>query len=507
MTRVVSLFLPSWSVDRHRRKAGGAAPPAEAPLALIGRDGRKQVVLAADAAAHRAGVRVGMPATQARVIVPDLIVHDHDAAGDADALDRLALWVLQRYAPIVAADAGDGLVIDSTGADHLHGGEEVMLAGLIDRLAASGVRARAAIADTWGAAHALARFDARPVLVAPIGHGASVLAGLPLAALRLPTETVSGLQILGFERIGDLLAQPRAPFTLRFGPQLGRRIDQALGMLSEPIEPVRPDELIEVKRNFAEPISAAETIARYIGKLVVQLCAELEAKGLGAKRLDFICHRVDKLKQAIRVGTALPVRDVKRLSRLLTDKIETIEPGFGIETLSLTATLAEPLAEKQTLTVMVDEGVPDVSDLVDTLINRVGERSLYRAAPVATEVPERSVCRIAPMAPETGATWPSRWPRPSRLLAPPELIDTVALLPDHPPVSFTWRGIRRRVRRADGPERIRGEWWRRDAELAAVRDYFRVEDDAGERYWIFRSGDGEDPNTGSQRWFMHGVFG
>jgi protein ImuB len=353
----------------------------------------------------------------------------------------------------------------------------------------------------------LARYAARPVLVAPAGHSASALRGLPLPALRLPADMLAALHVLGFERIADLLAQPRAPLTLRFGPQLGRRIDQALGALGEPIKPVRSDELVQVKRNFAEPISAAETIARYIGKLVVQLCAELEAKGLGAKRLDLICHRVDNNRQAVRVGTALPVRDVKRLTRLLTDKIETIEPGFGIEILTLTATLAEPLAEKQTLTIMVDDGVPDVSDLVDILINRVGERGLYRAAPVATEVPERSVCKIPPMAPETGATWPGHWPRPSRLLTPPEQIETMALLPDHPPVSFTWRGIRRRVRRADGPERVRGEWWRRDAELAAVRDYFRVEDESGERYWIFRSGDGEDPNTGSQRWFLHGMFG
>ncbi|MFB4382246.1 DNA polymerase Y family protein [Agrobacterium sp. LR_9] len=507
MTRVVSLFLPSWSTDRLRRKAGDAAPPAEVPLALIGRDGRKQVVLAVDAAAQSAGVRVGMPATKARVLVQNLVVRDHDAAADARALDHLALWMLQRYAPIVAADAPDGLVIDSTGADHLHGGEAAMLAALVDRLSASGLRARAAIADTWGAAHALARYAAKPTVVAPPGHGSAILADLPLPALRLPADMIAALHVLGLERIGDLLAQPRAPLALRFGPQLGRRLDQALGLLSEPIDPIRPDELIEVKRNFAEPIGAAETIARYVGKLVVQLCAELEAKGLGAKRLDLICHRVDNRLQAVRVGTAMPVRDVKRLTRLLTDKIETIEPGFGIEILSLTATLAEPLSQKQTLTAMVDDGVPDVSDLVDTLINRVGERCLYRAAPVATEVPERSVRRIPPMAPETGASWPGHWPRPSRLLASPEPIETMALLPDHPPVAFTWRGIRRRVRQADGPERIRGEWWRRDSELTAVRDYFRVEDDAGERYWIFRSGDGEDPNTGSQRWFLHGVFG
>jgi len=122
-------------------------------------------------------------------------------------------------------------------------------------------------------------------------------------------------------------------------------------------------------------------------------------------------------------------------------------------------------------------------------------------------VPERSVMRIAAMAPDADEAWTARWPRPARLLAPPEPIETVVLLPDHPPAAFTWRGIRRRVTCADGPERIFGEWWRRDAELAAVRDYFQIEDDAGERFWVYRAGDGEDPETGSHRWFLHGIFG
>ena len=304
-----------------------------------------------------------------------------------------------------------------------------------------------------------------------------------------------------------MLAQPRAPLTLRFGPELGRRIDQALGLAPELIDPIRPEDLIEVRRSFPEPIAAAETIARYIGKLVVQLCAALEERGLGVRRLDLLCHRVDNITQAVRVGTALPVRDVKRLTRLLCDKIETIEPGFGIEILMLTATIAEPIDSKQTVTSLIDDAVPDVSDLVDTLANRVGGRRIYRAAPVASDVPERSVCRVPAMSPETGATWSGDWPRPPRLLDRPELIETVALLPDHPPVSFTWRGVRRRVKRADGPERLFGEWWKRDAELVAVRDYFRVEDDAGERFWIYRAGDGEDAATGSHRWFLHGVFG
>lgn len=464
------------------------------------------MVLAADASAQAAGLRAGMPVTKAQVLVPGLLVQDADPPADAEALERLAVWLL-RYAPIVAPDPPDGLIIDSTGADHLHGGETVMLDGLIGRLAMSGIAARGAIADTWGAAHALARFSAQPAAIAPEGHGPSVLERLPLEALRIPVPTIAALRTLGFRTVGDLLAQPRAPLTLRFGPELGRRLDQAFGATAEVIEPVRPADLIEVRRAFAEPIGAAETIARYIGKLVTQLCERLEAGGLGARRLDLICHRVDSRAQAVRIGMATPVRDTKRLTRLLCDKIETISPGFGIEVMTLAASVAEPLERKQIVTSLIEESIPDVSDLIDTLMNRVGERALYRLAPVASDVPERSVCRIPALAADMGAGWPGHWPRPSRLLPAPEPVETVALLPDHPPVSFTWRGIRRRLRRGDGPERVFGEWWKRDAELAAVRDYFRVEDDAGERYWLFRAGDGEDAATGSHRWFIHGVFG
>jgi protein ImuB len=192
---------------------------------------------------------------------------------------------------------------------------------------------------------------------------------------------------------------------------------------------------------------------------------------------------------------------------LLCDKIEKVDPGFGIEIMRLAATAVEPFVTKQTVSSLVDEPEADVSGLIDILANRVGETRLYRFEPVASDVPERSFQRVAAAAPASEERWPSRWPRPARLLAPPELIETMALLPDHPPVSFTWRGIRRRVKRADGPERVFGEWWKRHAELIAVRDYFQVEDDAGERFWIFRAGDGADIATGSHQWFLHGIFG
>jgi protein ImuB len=343
--------------------------------------------------------------------------------------------------------------------------------------------------------------------VVPSGAIAQAILPLPISSLRLPALTIDSLRRLGFETIADLAATSRASLALRFGPEPGRRLDQAFGRVSEPIEPIRPEEIVEVRRNFAEPIGAAETIARYTGKLVAELCASLETRGLGARRLDLLFFRVDNRIEAIRVGTAIPVRDTKRLTRLLTDKIETIDPGFGIELMRLAATVAEPLQAKQMISSLAEAPEPDVSDVIDILANRVGEDRLYRFAPVQSDVPERSIQRIAPMAPDIGEGWPGRWPRPSRLLPRPEPIETVALLPDHPPVTFTWRGVRRRVKRANGPERVFGEWWKRDAELAAVRDYFQVEDENGERYWVFRAGDGEDAATGSHKWFMHGIFG
>jgi protein ImuB len=472
---------------------------------LAGRDGRRRSVAALDANASKLGLSVGMALAKAQALVPGLVVVDADSRGDGDALERLALWAL-RFSPVVMVDPPDGLIIDTTGADHLHGGEAVMLTSMVQRFAAAGLEARAAIADTRGAAHAFARFTTRTTLVVPPGESLPLLRRLPLAALRLEPQTVAGLQTLGFERIGDLIDQPRAPLTQRFGPEIGRRIDEALGRSAEPIDPIRSPDLPQARCVFAEPIAAAETIARYTEKLVIALCADMETKGVGARRIDLLFTRVDNSIQAVRVGLAQPVRDVKRLTRLLCDKIETVDPGFGIELMTLVASAAEPLEHRQAISSLVEEAEPDMSDLVDILANRVGAQRIYRYASVESDVPERSVMRVSPFSSQPTAGWKGSWPRPPRLLQHPEPIDTMALLPDHPPVSFVWRGMRRRVRRADGPERIFGEWWKRDAEMIAVRDYFRVEDDAGERFWIFRAGNGEDADSGSHDWFLHGIF-
>lgn len=472
---------------------------------MIGRQGRRRTVLAADLAALRLRIHPGMVAAKAQALHGDLIVHDADPAADALALERLALWALRRFSPIVAADAPDGLVLDVTGAAHLQGGEAALLEQMVTRLSEVGVNARAAIAGSWGAAYALARYADRATVIVPPEHDGPWLSGLPVRALRLPAEMVETLGRLGFDTVGEVEAAPRASLALRFGPQLTRRLDHAHGRLADPIEPVVAPELIAVRRAFAEPIGAPETLARYTLKLVEQICAQLEAQGLGARLLDLRFHRVDNRIEAIRIGTAKPVRDIKRLTRLLCDKLETVDPGFGVETMVLVAARAEPMTWKQTSD-LTAAATPDVADLVDVLANRLGGKRLYRLAPAQSDVPERSVRRLAPTAPPTGERWPANWPRPTRLLAHPERIETVALLPDQPPVSFTWRGIRHRVKRADGPERIFGEWWRRDGEIDAVRDYFQIEDDAGERFWVFRRGDGELPWTGDLTWYLHGLF-
>ncbi|MGO6842664.1 MULTISPECIES: Y-family DNA polymerase [Rhizobium] len=502
MPRVVSIFFPDLPTDRIRR--ADPAIPVEQPIAVISKSGSKRWVSAADPAARKAGVHVGMPAAKAQALFQGLRMIDADLAADAAALERITMWALSQYSPIVAIDPPDGIVMDTEGADHLQGGEERMLTSIANRFRAKGLTARVAIAETWGAANACARAISRETVIVPRGETVRAVEKLPLSLLRLPEKIVGDLRTLGFRAIGELANTPRAPLTLRFGPEVGRRLDQMFGRTPEPIDPIRTAELVEVSRAFAEPIGAAETINKYVARLVVQLVDELQRRGLGVRRADLIVEKVDGTRQAIRAGTAKPARDVAWLTKLFRDRTEKIEPGFGIEKMTLVAVMAEPLDEAQKSSSLVEDEVVDLTPLIDIYGNR-GQR-VYRVAPVASDVPERSVRRIGAASDPVEASWVNHWRRPVRLLARPEQLDVMALLPDHPPVWIMWRGKRRKVKNADGPERIFGEWWERNSEMAAVRDYFVIEDEGGERLWIFRSGDGVDTETGSHKWFVHGVF-
>lgn len=505
MKRVVSVFLPTWGTDRLCRKLGSDAPARDAPVVLAGRNGNRREVLAVNDAARTLGIRPGMSATEAQALLPHLATYDAEPHEDEAGLGRLAAWALRRYSPVVAADPPDGLAIDATGAVHLHGGEAAMLNDIVARLAKVSIAARAAMASTLGSAHALARHHHQPIVAFGRQDDRTALAKLPVSALRLAQHTVQGLKVLGFERVGDLLAQPRAPLVHRFGMELGRRLDQALGHIAEPITPVAVPDIVSVFRRFGEPISATETLQRYTGLLVADLCTALEKRGLGARKLDLVFHRVDAHVEGVRVGTAQPTREPKHLARLLVSRLDTVDPGFGIERMTLAAIVAEPLSYRPAST-LGEKPKADVTTLVDTLSTRVGNDRLYRVALVESDVPERSVARVAPLSAPTSTRWPQGWPRPSRLLSPPEAIETIALLPDHPPATFTWRGSRHRVIRADGPERIHGEWIRSEAEMHAARDYFLVEDEAGLRFWLYRHSRNANPDAGPHAWFLHGLF-
>ncbi len=445
-----------------------------------------------------------MPAAKAQAVFRGLMLIDADPVADSVALDRLGLWALGHYSPIVAVDGTDGIVLDTEGADHLQGGELPMITGIVNLFRAKKLTAKVAIADTWGAAHACVRAIKRDTVIVPRGEIVRAVEKLPISLLRLPEKVVQDLRVLGFQTVGELSNTPRAPIALRFGPEVGRRLDQMFGRMSDPIDPIRTADLVAVSRSFQEPIGAAETINKYVGRLVVQLVAELEKRGLGARRTDLIIHKVDNTVQAIRAGTAKPARDVAWLTKLFRDRTEKIEPGFGIEKLELIAVSAEPLVQEQKASSLVEEETKDFTPLVDIFANR-GQR-VYRFAPFPSDIPERSVQRVSAVAEQSDVWWVRHWRRPVRLFDRPEQIQAIAMMPDYPPATITWRGKRHRVRKADGPERVFGEWWRTPNELEAVRDYFVIENDGGERFWIFRAGDGIDPETGSHKWFMHGIF-
>ncbi|MFP1132876.1 Y-family DNA polymerase [Asticcacaulis sp. W401b] len=485
----------------------GVAPPRDVPLVLKGSDGRRRVVTAVDDFAHSLGIRVGMPVAKAQALVNDLHLVDADPHADLAELEALALWGLRRYSPLVMVDTPDGLVLDVTGATHLHGGEQDLLQDIVGQLSERGVTAKVALSETWGASYALARYLPAPITLIAPGKTNETLLRLPVEALRLQAATLDDLRVLGFDTIGELASQPRAPLTLRFGPHLFRRIDMAFGRLAQPITPAEPPEMILVRRAFFEPIGAPETIAKYTRQLVEALCERLEEAGEGGLQVDLRCTRVDNKVEAVQVRMAKPVRDVVRLSKLLCDKIEKIDPGFGIERMVLAATHTGLLSPQQIHAAYGEPAPADVEDLWDTLYNRFGETSrLYRTAPSASDIPERAVRRLPTHSSDMGSPRNARFRRPFRLLRPPEPMQTMALLPDHPPVSFQWRGSRYRVTAADGPERVRGEWWQTEKEAGKVRDYYILQVDGGERFWVFRTGDGQNENTGSLRWYMHGKF-
>jgi protein ImuB len=521
MRRVMSLWLPRWPIDR-RRGSGKRAP--DKPFALAASVGNQRLLTAVNDAAEVLGIVPGLALTDARALHPSLTVAAADPAGDRAALLRLARWC-GRYSPWVAADGADGIWLDVTGCAHLQGGEESLVRDVIARLAVQGIASRAAIAETAGAAWALARFGVRPAMVILPGRVAEAMENLKINGLRFDNELSSELERLGLRRIGDLLHLPRAALAARFGRKIGERLDQALGLATEPLSPLPPSPTRWARRHFAEPILTLEAITAAAEELLVAFCHCLGEEQLGARRLVLTLYRVDGETAEVAVGTARPSRDRRHLLRLLAEGLGEVDPGLGIEDMVLAAKaverlapaqlglrrLADPAVARLARSILAAEGVgldgtgeAELAVLIDRLANRLGPQAIGCLVPRESHIPERAQ-RFAPVfAAGTEALWQGSRARPIRLLPRPEPIEAIAPVPDDPPLLFRWRRLAHRVRRADGPERIAGEWWQGGGENEAVRDYYGVEDEEGRRFWLFRAGlyRPEIP----PRWFLHGLF-
>ena len=479
---------------------------------------RGLVLSAANPAARQLGLSRGRSHADACAIVPALATAPAEPEQDADALRRLALWA-ERYSPTVAIDAQppgyEGLTLDMTGGAHLFGGEGALLQELEQRLAKAGIPARAALADTAAAAWALARFGEDRL--APEGRGREALKSLPVEALRLTDGALRLLHRLGLKRIGDLYALPRAGLARRFrgeeGMELVRRLDQALGIEAEPLEAVRPEPLYRVWRAFPEPIIDVEGVAWALPPLVDALAAQLDRGGKGARRLVLTAFRVDGRTTSIEAGLSAPVATPAHLLRLLKERgLERLDLGFGADALMICAHKAEAARARQgDLEAGQERAGPEaLAALIDRLGARLGETAVLRPALGDSHLPERAEAWLpAGAEPPALAETADAAPRPLFLLDPPEPIEAMAELPDSAPIRFSWRRISRKVAKAEGPERLSPEWWLADPGrwAARPRDYYRVEDEDGRRYWLFREGLYErDAEERLPSWWLHGVF-
>ena len=462
---------------------------------------------AVDRAGRKLGLFVGQKATDAAALVPNLTTAEADPQADAVALSALVDWCV-RFSPAAAADAPDGLFLDVSGVSHLWGGEAALLADFQARLSANGLAFRIAIADTPGAAWALAHYG-QDGAIAPPGQQIGLLAPLPPAALRLAPETAAQIDRLGLKALAQLFALPRAPLARRFGIETLTRIDQALGRSKEALTFRRPPSPWLARLAFAEPISTPQDMARVAFDVGAKLCARLEKEGQGALRFELCFHRLDGHVTPLAVGLSLAGRDPARIAKLFAPKLETVDPGFGIEVVTLEASQVEPVSGRQARldSLLEATSAEGLAPLIDRLTNRLGPERVWKSRAVASHVPEQSVAPGPPLAPPL-AGWDPERPRPLRLFRRPEPLESVmALVPDDPPLQFRWRGRLHRVRRSEGPERIGEEWWRGDIQAVRadhIRDYYRVEDETGGRFWLFRAGLYVEDI--SPKWWLHGLF-
>lgn len=534
-----------------RPPAGQASAEAvEPPFAVADKTGNVQRLVSVNRTARALGLKPGENLADARARVPHLLVEPAAPEQDRMLLERLADWC-DRYTPLVALDGEDGLILDITGCAHLFDGEEALLADVQDRLTRQGFAVCGAVADTPGAAWAMTRFGTGGCV--PSGEERAALVNLPVRALRIAEAAAEGLEQVGLATIGAICDRPRAPLANRFGLELVQRLDQALGREKQPISPRFAAPFVVAERRFFEPIGRIEDVQAVLLSLAGQVAGALERRCEGGRVFELALFRVDGAVQRVVVGTSRPLRDPRRVLALFAEKLKTdesvLDAGYGYDLIRLAIIEAETAsAEQLTLSTGSEQGSEaDLAGLIDRLGARLGIDRVTRFLPVNRHLPESQTGFVpAALAREDALSWvgfggddfglgkegtenlvsgadpvveahwqelPLELPleRPLRLIEPAEPVEAVAMVPEGPPLRFRWRRVLYKVVRSEGPERIAPPWWMGAPDApdpqrqAVTRDYFRIEDEEGRRFWLYREGLYARETT-APRWYLQGIF-
>ena len=509
----MAIWCGTLAIDRWRL-VEGCAPGQGAdaqPLALIAETAHGPRIMAANRAAMQSGAQPGMMLADARALCPHVAVRPADPAGDLAFLEGLALWA-QRWGPWSAIDPPDGILVDTTGAAHLFGGEAAMLGDVHTLLVRRGLAARAALAPTAGAAWALAHHGPSGALLASSEDIAERLAALPVAALRLDDDVLVLLRRLGLKRLGDLSGIGRDALARRFRTRRSpaanplTRLDQLLGLVPEPLLPVIGVATPMVQRRLAEPIRHRELLDRVLADLAADMARLLEAQGQGARRLELGLWKIDGEVIVRRLEMAAAARDPAHVCRLFAARLDDVDAGFGIELVRLRAPWTEPLVMAQAeLDAAAERHGTSLAACIDRLTVRLGADAVRRPLPHASYLPERAQRWYPPLELQSGSQETLEFhARPLKMLDRAEPIAVIYEAPDGLPRLFRWRGNVHEIARAEGPERIAPEWWR-EKSTVRLRDYYRIEDSTGRRYWIYRHGLAGDGRGGAPEWFLQGL--
>jgi len=466
---------------------------------VIAQRGRK-VVTAINRKAAIEGISIGMPLADAKALVPDIHSVDENPGHKDRLLKAIGEWCI-RFTPIVSIDAPDGLFLDASGCTHLWNGEKAYLQEIISKFNQKGYHVKAAMADTAGAAWAVAHFGDNACVIES-GKQSEAILNLPPNSLRLETPVLERLYKLGLKTVSSFISMPRSVLRRRFGESLLLRLGLAIGNEAEFLEPIQPVEPYQERLPCLEPIRTATGIEIAIQNLLEALCKRLQAEGNGLREAILKCYRIDGRIVQAAIGTNMPSCNPQHLFKLFEIKISSIEPALGIELFVLDAFKIEEIKPGQeALWKTVQADTNNVIQLLDRIGNKLGAETIHRYLPEEHYLPERSIRASSSINEKPAISWRTDKPRPIELLHKPEPIEVTAPIPDYPPMLFRYKGKVYPVSKADGPERIEQAWWLQSGEH---RDYYIVEDPEGQRFWLFRSGHYDSGRK--HNWFIHGFF-